>query len=197
MEHNAELRDRLIGRLKTDDQFYGALSEIRVAGMFVRAGYSVRFDNEDDRTRNHCEYDVTRQKTGKSFSVEVKTRHWTEFPQDTAEGRSQVKIHVGRLLRQALAKEANHDRLIFIELAMPDEAPSHDPATEPWWMQSATGGIKETEQLLQEQGKDVPSAIVVVSNHPHRFHYFRQDINHLSLGSLRPSGQSSALIRIQ
>jgi hypothetical protein len=170
LEHNAELRDRLIGRLKTDDQFYGALSEIRVAGMFVRAGYTVKFDDEDDSTRTHCEYDVVRQKTGKGFSVEVKTRHWKELPQDHVEGKSQVKIHVGRLLRQALAKQAQHERLIFIELAMPDEAPSDVPATEPWWMQSAIDGIKETEQLLRQQGKDVPSAIVVVGNHPHRFH---------------------------
>jgi SEC-C motif len=170
LEHNAELRDRLIGRLKTEDQFYGALSEIRVAGMFVRAGYAVKFDDEDDSSRTHCEYDVVRQKTGKGFSVEVKTRHWAQFPQDDVEGRSQVKIHVGRLLRQALAKQASNDRLIFIELAMPDEAPSDMSPTEPWWMQSAIDGIKETAQVLREQGKDVPSAIVVVGNHPQRFH---------------------------
>ena len=56
LEHNAELRSRLIGRLKVHDQFLGALSEIRVAGMLVRAGFSIAFENEDEGSRTYCEY---------------------------------------------------------------------------------------------------------------------------------------------
>jgi hypothetical protein len=37
-------------------------------------------------------------------------------------------------------------------------------------MQSAVDGIKATEQMLREQGEEIPSTIVIVSNHPHRFH---------------------------
>jgi len=170
LEHNAELRKRLIGRLKNPDQFSGALSEIRVAGMFVRAGYSVKFDDEDDGTRTHCEYDVVRQKSGKGFSVEVKTRHWDNFPSQSDAGKEQIRIHLGRLLRQALIKHATHERIVFIELAIPDEAPPDRGILEPWWMQSAVDGIKATEQMLRERDKEIPSTIVIVSNHPHRFH---------------------------
>ncbi len=34
----------------------------------------------------------------------------------------------------------------------------------------AVDGIKATEQMLREQDKAIPSTMVIVSNHPHRFH---------------------------
>jgi hypothetical protein len=171
LEHNAELRKILIARLKVPDQFQGALSEIRTAGMFVRAGFGIKFHDETDSTRTHCEYDATRKSSGKTFSVEVKTRHWETTPKNDEEGRRAVRINVRRLLRRALAKEAEHERLVVIELAMPDETPEGaiEPS-EPWWMQAALDGIADTEQMLQQHGKDVPAARVIVCNHPYHFH---------------------------
>ena len=170
LEHNAELRSVLVGRLKDRGQFLGALSEIRAAGMLVRAGFAVKFHDESDSTRTHCEYDVTRSATGKHFSVEVKTRHWENYPENDAEGRRQVQIHIGRLLRLALAKEAAHDRIVFIEFAMPDEMPAGVNPGEPWWMQAAIDGVRDTERLLKDQGKEVPAARVILANHPYHFH---------------------------
>jgi hypothetical protein len=170
LQHNVELQTKLIIRLKHPDQFSGALSEIRVAGMFVRAGFDVCFEDENDASRSHYEYSVTRSATGKRFSVEVKTKHWTNYPQDDSSGRELVRRHVGRLLRLALAKQADFDRIVWIELAMPSEGAEDGSITEPWWMKAAVEGIEETEQLLREHGKLVPPAIVIVSNHPHHLH---------------------------
>ncbi len=176
LEHNAELRGILIARLADPGQFLGALSEIRVAGMLVRAGFAIEFEDETDPTRTHCEYRATRHSSGKAFSVEVKTKHWTSFPSDDAEGHRQVRIAVGRLLRDALSKDADHERLVFIELAMPNESPEglaepHEPS----WLQAALDAIPETEDLLRRQGKEVPAATVIVCNHPY----------HLQLDSTR------------
>lgn len=171
LEHNAELRKILIARLRVPDQFLGALSEIRAAGMFVRAGFSIKFEDESDSRRTHCEYEARRHSSGKAFSVEVKTKHWGSFPNNDAEGHRKVRIRVGRLLRDALEKEAEHERLVFIELAMPDEAPERlSEPREPWWMQAVLDGIRETEELLRGQGKAVPAARVIVCNHPYQFH---------------------------
>jgi hypothetical protein len=147
LEHNAELRRVLVRRLQDPNQFLGALSEIRFAGMLVRAGFAVQFHDESDGSKTHCEYDARRVVSGKSLSVEVKTRHWEAFPSNDADGRRQVQVSVGRLLRDALAKEAAHERLIFIELAMPEEAPADATATEPWWMQAAMDAVRETEEV--------------------------------------------------
>lgn len=167
LEHNAEVQKRLINRLKKRDQFLGALSEVRVAGMLVRAGFGIKFHDESDGTKTHCEYDVRRVKTGKSFSVEVKTKHWGTFPKNDPEGQQEIRIHVARLLRLALKKEASEERIVFIELAMPEEGTD---ATEPWWMQSAEDAIRDTEKLFLSRGKEPPSAMVIVSNHPYHYH---------------------------
>jgi hypothetical protein len=171
LEHNVELRARLINRLKHPDQFLGALSEIRVAGMFVRAGFAIDFADEDNNENTHCEYDVTRAATGKKFSVEVKTRHWDKnFPSDSSEGRRQVCMRVSRLLRAALGKKAEHDRIAFIELAMSDQSQAGQQTQEPWWMQAAVDGIRDAERVLREQDLVPPSAIVIIGNHPHHLH---------------------------
>ena len=169
LEHNEELRKVLIGRLKHPDQFLGALSEIRFAGMLIRAGFSVKFHDETDGSKTHCEYDAKRKSTGKAFSVEVKTRHWGKFPTNDEDGRRLVRRNVRRLVRLALAKEAEHERLVFIELAMPDEYVGDGKPPEPWWMQAAVDGIKRAEQSLKEEGKDIPPALIMVGNHPHHF----------------------------
>jgi hypothetical protein len=166
LEHNAELRTRLLDRLTHPDQFLGALSEVRVAGMFVRAGYEIAFEDEDDRRRTHCEYHVMRPATGKQFSVEVKTRHWPGdgYPANDPHGLTEIRKHVGRQVRAALSKQAQQERIIFVELAMPHHGSQN---AEPWWMQAAEDGVREAERLLIQHGVDPPSAIVVVMNHPH------------------------------
>jgi hypothetical protein len=167
LEHNAELQQRLINRLKQSDQFLGALSEVRIAGMLVRAGFSIKFHDEGDSSKTHCEYDVRRLKTGKSFSVEVKTKHWNEFPENRPEGQQEIRIHVARLLRRALMKEATEDRIVFIELAMPHEGSG---VAKLWWMQSAEDAVRDTEQWFRNRGEEPPPAMVIVSNHPYQYH---------------------------
>lgn len=170
LEHNVELRSRLIERLKHRDQFLGALTEIRVAGMLVRAGFSIEFENEDDSSHSHCEYVVTRRATGKRFSVEVKTRNWQQYPGDDAHGRRAVQIGTRRLLRAALRKTASYERIVFVELAMPDEASREEPVPEPWWLQSAIDGLREEESALAQRGEQTPPGYVIVANHPHHHH---------------------------
>jgi hypothetical protein len=74
IEHNAELQAKLVQRLKHSDQFPSALHEVAVAAKFIRAGFEIEFEDEDDRLSTHCEFVATFPKTGKKFSVEAKRR---------------------------------------------------------------------------------------------------------------------------
>lgn len=100
LDHNAELQAKLVTRLRSKDNFYGARYEVQVAAMLARAGFTIAFENEDDRSTSHCEFVITHPRTGKQFSVEAK------------------RAESGRVIRQlvrALGKTANHTRIVFID----------------------------------------------------------------------------------
>lgn len=67
---------KMIKRLKNNnlDQFLGALYETFVAASFIKAGFEVVLEDEDDRDSSHCELTATNNKTGRIFSVEAKAR---------------------------------------------------------------------------------------------------------------------------
>lgn len=111
LAHNIELRAKLLDRLRDSHQFQGARHEIFVAASLIRAGYSVEFENEDDRTRTHCEFTATAP-SGKQYSVEAKCRQHSTG--------TKHRLKLGKLLSSALRKHAAHKRLVFIEMGLPD-----------------------------------------------------------------------------
>lgn len=53
--HNAKLVPLLVKRLKNPKTFEGALYETFVLGSFVKAGFGIEMEEEDDSTTAHCE----------------------------------------------------------------------------------------------------------------------------------------------
>lgn len=53
--HNTRLHKRLIERLKHPDQFPGAYYETYIAAIFIKAGFILEFENEQDKTTSHCD----------------------------------------------------------------------------------------------------------------------------------------------
>lgn len=117
LDHNAELQQRLIARLKNAQGFPGARYETFVAAAMIRAGFELEFENEQDGSTSHCEFTATSKATGRKFSVEAKHREPGETS-ETGFGR----FRVGRRLQQALQKRANHNRVVFIDINVPDNA---------------------------------------------------------------------------
>ncbi len=149
LDHNAELQAKLIARLRNHDNFTGARYEVHVAATFIRAGFDLEFENEDDGTTTHCEFTATHRRTGRKFSVEAKRR----------EG---VRPRIGRLFNNALSKRANHRRVIFIDINMRDDATDN---SEPVFLEKALRRLRELEgTLLNDQPR--PPAYVFVSNTP-------------------------------
>lgn len=113
LEHNAEIQEKLVGRLRNVDNYFGARYEACVAGTLIRSGFTIEFENEDDRSSTHCEFTATHTATGDRFSVEAKRRHGDKY-------------RINKYLVAALRKEANYTRVVFIDVNMPDDALESD-----------------------------------------------------------------------
>lgn len=153
LDHNAELQDKLINRLRDHDNFAGARYEVFVAATLIRAGFDIEFENEDDRTTTHCEFTATFKRTGKRFSVEAKHRAGNRFK-------------LGRQLNRALGKQANHMRIVFIDINVPDDLTKEDTPTQ---LISAITSIRTFEGRIIS-GKSLPKAYLFVTNTPWHHH---------------------------
>lgn len=109
LEHNSKLQAKLVARLRVAEGFESAKYEIFVAATMVRAGFDLEFEDEDDRTHSHCEFSAKNKRTGRCFSVEAKCLQARRVGDP-----AQTKLV--RRFYDALAKHANHERIIFIEL---------------------------------------------------------------------------------
>jgi hypothetical protein len=149
LDHNAELQEKLLARLRNHDNFTGARYEICVAATFIRAGFDIEFKDEADGTTTHCEFTATYRRTGKRFSVEAKRR----------EGH---RIRIGHLFNSALSKNANHERIIFIDINARDDARGEEP---PPYLEKALSRLRSFEGQ-QLNGQPRPPAYVFVTNTP-------------------------------
>jgi hypothetical protein len=165
--HHAEpkiagtLVQSFIARLKSEraDDFIGKLFETYAAAAFLKAGFALTYENEKDGSSSHVEFVASNPVTGKKFSVEVKSRNRAlseEGPVDDVK-----RLRVGNKLNKALAKRAEHTRVVFIEVNIPDMP--IDALT--GWPRSALEQIRSTENELQPDGSAKPPAYVIVTNH--------------------------------
>ncbi len=163
LDHNAELQAKLVARLRNRENFYGARYEVQVAAMLARAGFTIAFENEDDRSTSHCEFVATHTRTGKKFSVEAK------------------RAESGRVIRQlvrALGKTASHTRIVFIDLNMPDPSTGVEI---PAYVQRAFDQLRRFE-TRNPQAKRMPPAYVLLTNAPWEHHLDGFEWRQLALG---------------
>jgi hypothetical protein len=66
-----------ITKLKSDrtDDFIGKLFEAYAAAAFLKAGFTLTYEDESNGRTSHVEFVATYPKSGKKFSVEVKSRN--------------------------------------------------------------------------------------------------------------------------
>lgn len=102
LQHAVEVGSLLIERIRSPRGFSGAMYEVRVAASLLRAGFTLELEDETSRLSTHVEFVATHIVTGRKFSVEAKRR----------EG---AKLNINKLLHSALAKHAEHPRIVFID----------------------------------------------------------------------------------
>lgn len=163
LEHHALLQERLIGRLKHVDQFQGARYETYVAATFVRAGFDVVLEDETDRETSHCEFAATHEKLNERYSVEAKSRHRPGYlgQRGDPQPHDEIKADVAGLLRRALKKRADHQRIVFLDVNLP-------PIDKARLETDFLDDIKRVIDPFKSTGQ-YPPALVFLTNHP--YHY--------------------------
>jgi hypothetical protein len=164
LAQNAELQDRMINRLKHRFNFLGAYYETYVAAAFIKAGFDIAFEDETDPSHSHCEFVATYRATGRHFSVEAKARQ---------PGKASAKVH--RQLHDALAKEAAHPRIVFIDVNVPD-VPSEAQSVA--WLEEALANIHDKETTMVVAGAPAPAAYVFLTNHTHQYNLESSQFRH-------------------
>jgi hypothetical protein len=163
---NSEPRERLLKSLRVADQFHGARYELMIAACLVRAGFSFAFSDEEDLSSGHSDGLATHRRTGKRYAVEMKTKSWPGVLGKSGERPpvETMKGNVSRQLREALAKPADAERLIFIDMNLPP--PPHDWQGEGVWWQ---GDAVASKRAVEEQPGNVPrdaTGFVIFTNMP-------------------------------
>lgn len=154
MAHNVELQVKLIDRLKNKEQFYGAYYETFVAATFIKAGFDIMLEDEGDISTSHCEFTATFRETGKKYSVEAKCRQGV-----------QPSPRIGNQLYRALRKQANHERVVFIELNVPDKATNEEIIE---YVNDLSPNLRDLETRLKINNDPAPQAYVFLTNFPYQ-----------------------------
>ncbi len=159
-----ELLPTFIERLKSEraDDFIGKLFETYAAAAFLKSGYQLSYENESDKRTSHVEFVATYTKTGRKFSVEVKTRNRAATEDGPIDDIK--RLRVASKLNRALAKKADHTRIVMIEVNVPDVVRSKEEAFS-GWPKAALSQIRQAEATPAPDGSEKPSAYVVVTNH--------------------------------
>lgn len=165
LRHNAEIQSRLLQRLRSCDpvQIFGALHEVLVAAAMIRAGFELELENEEDGTETHCEFTATSKITSKRFSVEVKVCN----PGRTLDHEGRVRPL--RQLSRALAKAANHPRIVCIDLNSPMPPGRMAQQATVQLLNREMRRLRSHEAKLTIEGIPAPPAYLVLSNFPFRF----------------------------
>lgn len=156
LQHNVELQNYLVQRLKYTNSFYAAYYETYVAAWFILSGFTLKLENEKDPTCKHPEFIASRN--GQTFSVEAKSRQ---------SGKSH--FDVGTQLYKALCKDLHHTRIIFINMNIDKGVDTDD------FLKQVTGAIKTREDKLTINGLPAPPAFVYITNQT--FNFSRDKIN--------------------
>lgn len=149
LAHNVKIQERLIRRLKDISQFRGAQYETYVAAEFIKAGFGLEIENEEDSRTTHCEFTAVSKKTGRKYSIEAKARQ----PGKETTG-------IGNQLYNALRKQAQHERIIFIDVNIPEFLNQ---------VPNIIGEIKRKELNLTINDNPAPSAYLFITNHPFEY----------------------------
>lgn len=141
---------RYVDRLKgtRPDDFAGALFETYAAAAFLKAGFTLAFENESDGSVSHVEFVALYPRTGKRFSVEVKARERAAGASAAEDVDDVKRLRVANKLNKALGKKAEHTRVVMIEINLPDVVTSFEG-----WPAAAMEQFATTKRPISQAAK--------------------------------------------
>ena len=163
----APVPQKLLNRLRDENEFQGARYEIAVAGLACRSGFEIKWIND---TGKHCEFIGTHKITGEKAAFEAKSHHRGgvlgrdgNFDSETA--KTKIIDHVKEALEQTVAEDL--PLVIFDDLNLPLTAGVQ--LNEKKW-------FKEVEDHLQRYGfldkqEYKRCAVLMITNFSWHFHH--------------------------
>lgn len=175
VEDNSLLDNDLIKRLHIKDQFQGARHELFAESTCIRAGYTIKHENQKDGSTKHTEFIASHEETNIKIAVEAKSKCWSGILGYPGEPVSEdnIRPRFGSIIKDAITKNPNLPLVIFIDLNLPA-----NKAEEYLKPDSRHGGHpKKLTRLLDDirnehSGKD-PYNCLVITNFP--YHYGKED----------------------
>jgi hypothetical protein len=164
LEHNVELQDRFLKRLRNQNQFQGAYYELIIANVLIRAGFELTLEDETDFRTKHCEFSAISKRSGKKYWVEAKARSVAGLLGKDASSGTTSTDPISNMIPQlnsALSKPAADDRLIFIDLNT-DAALGDDG--KPQWTKRCFARLEHFERHKLTVGL---TAYLFITNVPH------------------------------
>ena len=151
------------------DDFNGALFETYAAAAFLKAGFTLAYEETARRSTSCVEFTATWPSTGEHFSVEVKSRvHGARTRTPVSDGDDARRLRVGAKLVKALSKVADHTRVVMIEVNIPDLLTEEGQLG--GWAAAAVSQIRGNETATRPNGSLYPPAYVFVTNHAFHHH---------------------------
>ena len=160
------MADIYLKRLRStrDDDFIGALFETYAAAAFLKAGFTLKYEETKPQPTSCVEFVATWPASGERFSVEVKSRVHTTEAGAADESVDEVRrLRVGAKLAKALGKTAAHRRVVMIEINVPDQL--KEAMTLDGWPAAALKQVRDNEGAKGSDGEPLPPAYVFVTNH--------------------------------
>jgi len=151
-----------LSRLRSErsSDFVGKLFETYAAAAFLKAGFTLEYENDSGGRPKHVEFVATYPSAGKKFSVEVKARNHAAI--DDADTDDIKRLRIGSKLSQALQKKVSYPLVAMIEINVPDVLTEKDLKG---WPTHALEQIHLLEDKNSEGMSELPPAYVLVTNH--------------------------------
>lgn len=171
LEHLSVLHPTMLTRIKNADQFQGARYELYVIATLLRAGFEVELEDEHDGSRTHTELTAFQKGSDRKFSVEAKTcaRPGLMGKGGERQKPDEAEANIYRQLQRGLLKDAEDERIIFIDVNMP---PDDKEVFDKEWFKTAVKTIRKVEED-QSADNPYPPAFIVLTNNPN--HYVGND----------------------
>ena len=162
IRHLGLLLPSLVKRLKVIDQFQGARYEAAVSAAFARANFHIELEPEGKGPQKRCEFVAMHLPTKRKYTVEAKSRHLPgilDQPNMVPSARNEPFVEA--LIRKALDKTAEYDRIICIDINCPHPSDNIIPE----WGSTLRQQVNKLEQ------KGSGPAILIFTNAP--FHFLK------------------------
>lgn len=170
LDHNVELQERYLQRLRNSTQMQGAYYELVVANCLIRAGFQLVLEDETDGNSSHCEFTARSRTTGITYWVEAKCRTvqgimgaGRNFSDGVTQSETDCTTRVIPQLNKALKKETDLPRMIFLELNAPSIL---SPQGQPAWIDT----VYKKLDRHQTSNNGMKSAYVFVTSFPFHWH---------------------------